>query len=202
MSGSPRENVGKKDAKSLRREGRVPCVIYGGEEQVRFSVLETEFKPLLFSPDAHFVEIDIEGKKTKAILQEIQYHPVTDNVTHADFLRLDDDKPIVISIPVKTIGVAPGVLKGGKLKTKIRKMKLRGLPNNLPQYVEIDISKLEVADVVRVQEIEIENVEKLDVKTGIVVLVQGARKATADLDEPIETLGEEEETETNEETQE
>ena len=81
MSGSPRENVGKKDAKSLRREGRVPCVIYGGEEQVRFSVLETEFKPLLFSPDAHFVEIDIEGKKTKAILQEIQYHPVTDNVT-------------------------------------------------------------------------------------------------------------------------
>lgn len=202
MSGSPRENVGKKDAKSLRREGRVPCVIYGGEEQIRFSVLETEFKPLLFSPDAHFVEIDIEGKKTKAILQEIQYHPVTDSVIHADFLRLDDDKTIVISIPVKTIGVAPGVLKGGRLKTKIRKMKLRGLPNNLPQYVEIDISKLEVADVVRVQEIEIENVEKLDVKTGIVVLVQGARKATEELDEPIETLGEEEETETNEETQE
>ncbi|MDD2192540.1 MAG: 50S ribosomal protein L25 [Bacteroidales bacterium] len=175
MSGSLRENVGKKDAKSLRREGRVPCVVYGGKEQVRFSVLETEFKPLLFSPDTHFVELDIDGEKTKAILQEIQYHPISDEVIHADFLRLNDDKAIILSIPVKPVGISPGVLQGGKLITKIRKMKLKGLPNDFPQYVEVDISKLEAGQSVRVEDIEIENVEKLDVKTSIVVLVQATR---------------------------
>ena len=175
MSGSLRENVGKKDAKSLRRQGRVPCVVYGGEEQVRFSVLETEFKPLLFSADTHFVELDIDGNKTRVILQEIQYHPVSDEVIHADFLRLSDDKAIITSIPVKTVGVSPGVLQGGKLITKIRKMKLKGLPNNLPQYVEVDIPKLDAGQAVRVEEIEVANVEKLDVKTSIVVLVQATR---------------------------
>ncbi|MFA6807202.1 MAG: 50S ribosomal protein L25 [Bacteroidales bacterium] len=175
MSGSLRQNVGKKDAKSLRREGRVPCVVYGGEEQVRFSVLATDFKPLLFTPDTHFVELDIDGQKSKVVLQEIQYHPVSDEVIHADFLRLSDDKPIVISIPVKTVGVSPGVLQGGKLITKIRKMKLKGLPNNLPQYVEVDISKLDAGQSVRVEEIEVSNVEKLDVKTSIAVLVQATR---------------------------
>ena len=175
MSGSPRQNVGKKDAKSLRREGRVPCVVYGGEEQVRFSLLATDFKPLLFTPDTHFVELDIDGQKSKVVLQEIQYHPVSDEVIHADFLRLSDDKPIVISIPVKTVGVSPGVLQGGKLITKIRKMKLKGLPNNLPQYVEVDISKLDAGQSVRVEEIEVSNVEKLDVKTSIAVLVQATR---------------------------
>ena len=175
MSGSLRQNVGKKDAKSLRREGRVPCVVYGGEEQVRFSVLATDFKPLLFTPDTHFVELDIDGQKSKVVLQEIQYHPVSDEVIHADFLRLSDDKPIIISIPVKTVGVSPGVLQGGKLITKIRKMKLKGLPNNLPQYVEVDISKLDAGQSVRVEEIEVSNVEKLDVKTSIVVLVQATR---------------------------
>ena len=107
MSGSLRENVGKKDAKSLRREGRVPCVVYGGKEQVRFSVLETEFKPLLFSPDTHFVELDIDGEKTKAILQEIQYHPISDEVIN-DLIqwynkRKPQDKAVYYELQDKAI---------------------------------------------------------------------------------------------------
>ena len=110
MSGSLRENVGKKDAKMLRKQGLVPCVIYGGEqEQVRFTMPQKAFKPLLFTPDTNYVELEIDGKKCRAILQEIQYHPVTDEVLHADFLRIFDDKPISIAIPVKTVGTAPGV---------------------------------------------------------------------------------------------
>ncbi|MDD2488983.1 MAG: 50S ribosomal protein L25/general stress protein Ctc [Bacteroidales bacterium] len=177
MSGSLRQNVGKKDAKELRRQSRVPCVVYGGEEQVRFSVLETEFKSLLFTPETNFVDLNIDGTITKAVLQEIQYHPVTDQVVHADFLRLFDDKPITISVPVKTVGVAPGVLQGGKLTTKIRKMKLKGLPNDLPQYVEVDISKLDLGQGVKVEDIDIPNIEKLDVKSSVLIWIKPTRQA-------------------------
>ncbi len=177
MSGSPRENVGKKDAKALRRKGLVPCVMYGGDKQVSFSVAETEFKPLLFTPDTHYVELNIDGEKTKVILQEIQYHPVSDAVIHADFLRLFDDKPITISVPIKAVGVAPGVLQGGKLETKIRKMKLKGLPNDMPQYVEVDISNLNIAQSIKVEDIKIPNIEKLDVKSSIVLWVKSTRQA-------------------------
>ncbi|MDR0971437.1 MAG: 50S ribosomal protein L25/general stress protein Ctc [Bacteroidales bacterium] len=176
MSGSLRKNVGKKDAKHLRREGLVPCVVYGGEEQVRFSVAATEFKNLLFTPDTHYVELNIDGEKTMAILQEVQYHPVSDEVLHADFLRIFDEKPIVISVPVKTIGVSKGVLQGGKLVTKIRKMKLKGLPNDIPQYVEVDISDLDIAQNIKVEDIKVENVELLDVKSAIVVWIQPTRQ--------------------------
>ncbi|MBP1629801.1 MAG: ribosomal protein L25/ral stress protein Ctc [Bacteroidetes bacterium] len=178
MSGSLRENVGKKDAKAIRRQGLVPCVVYGGEEQVRFAVDAKEFKPLLFTPDTHFVELNIEGKQIKTILQEIQYHPVTDEVMHADFLRLFDDKPISIAIPVKTNGVAPGVLQGGKLNLKLRKLKLKGLPNDIPQYVDINISNLEIGQGVKVEEINIENVECLNVKSSIVAWIKPTRQTT------------------------
>lgn len=176
MSGSLRENVGKKDAKSLRREGMVPCVIYGGAEgQVRFSVAQKAFKPLLFTPDTHYVELEIDGTKCRAILQEIQYHPVTDEVLHADFLRIFDDKPVTISIPVKTVGTAPGVLQGGKLMTKIRKLKVKGLPDAIPQYAEVNIGELAIGQGVKVEQVSIENVELMDVKSSIVVWVKPTR---------------------------
>ncbi len=194
MSGSLRENVGKKDAKSLRRKGLVPCVMYGGEEQVRFSVPAKDFKPLLFTPDTHYVEVNIDGKKTLTILQDIQYHPVSDEVIHADFLRLFDDKPISIAVPVKTVGVAPGVLQGGKLEMKIRKMRLKGLPNDIPQFVEVDITKLKIDQSIKVENINIPNIEKLDVKSNIIVMVKSSRQAVADEPEAEATA----ETETKE----
>ncbi|MDR1006789.1 MAG: 50S ribosomal protein L25/general stress protein Ctc [Bacteroidales bacterium] len=178
MSGSLRENVGKKDAKQLRKASLVPCVLYGGnEKQIRFSVQQKDFKDLLFTPDTHFVELTIDGKQTMAVLQEVQYHPVNDEVLHADFLQIFDDKPITILIPVKTHGTAPGVLQGGKLEIKIRKMKLKGLPASLPQYVDIDISNLEIGQGVKVEELAIEGVESLNVKSSIVVWVKPTRNS-------------------------
>ena len=160
MSGSSRKNVGKKDAKALRRDNMVPCVLYGGkEEQVIFAVPSKDFKGLLFTPDTHYVELTIDGNKTMSILQDIQYHPVTDEVLHADFLRIFDDKPITIAVPVKTTGTAPGVLQGGKLQIKLRKVRLCGLPNAIPQEVVLDISKLGIAQGIKVNEINIPDVE-------------------------------------------
>ena len=176
MSGSPRENVGKKDAKALRKQGLVPCVVYGGSgEQVRFTVEQKAFKPLLFTPDTHYVELEIKGEKFRAILQDIQYHPVTDEVLHADFLRIFDDKPVSVAIPVKTVGTAPGVLQGGKLMSKIRKLKVKGLPDAIPQYAEVSIDGLGIGQGVKVEQVSIENVELLDVKSSVIVWVKPTR---------------------------
>ncbi|MBP3254284.1 MAG: 50S ribosomal protein L25/general stress protein Ctc [Bacteroidales bacterium] len=183
MSGSARQNVGKKDAKALRRNGMVPCVLYGGEEQQTvFAVPAKEFIPLLFTPDTHYVELTVDGKKTMAILQDIQYHPVSDEVLHADFLRIFDDKPLTIAVPVKTTGTAPGVLQGGKLQIKIRKIKLHGLPNAIPQEVELDISKLGINNGIKICDINIPDVEIMEVKSSVVVTVRATRNAVAAAD--------------------
>lgn len=177
MSGSLRESVGKKFAKELRRNGDVPCVLYGGEKQKHFKMAETEFRPLLFTGDAHFVELNIDGEKTAAILQDIQYHPVSDRVIHADFLELNNNKPIVMSIPVQTKGTARGVLAGGKLDVKKRVLNLRALPADMPQYVELDVTKLNLLASIKVKDIVIPNVEIIENKANIVVQVKSTRNA-------------------------
>ena len=128
MSGSLRENVGKKDAKKIRKDGGVPCVIYGGKEQVHFFTDTKSFLNVVFTPEVCFIHIDINGTKYETILQDIQYHPVTDNIYHADFMEIDSNKPIIMSVPVKISGTAPGVLKGGKIVQKFRKLKIKALP--------------------------------------------------------------------------
>lgn len=193
MSGSLRENVGKKDTKALRSEDKVPCVLYGGsEQQIKFSVPKKDFIPLLFTPDTNYVKINIEGKEHNAILQDIQYHPVNDEVLHADFLRIFDDKPIKIAVPVKTTGTAPGVLQGGKLTLKMRKVKLYGLPNDIPQEVVVDISKLNIGQGIKVSEISVPNVEFMEVKSSVIVAVKATRnaKATAEATEEVATTAE------------
>jgi large subunit ribosomal protein L25 len=177
MSGSLRENVGKKDAKKLRKQGLVPSVIYGGKEQVHVAIPVADFRHLIFSPDIAFVNINVDGKEYKAILQDIQYHPVTDNILHADFLELVDGKPIVMGVPVKTTGVAPGVLAGGKLTIKIRKMKIKALPEHMPETITIDISDLHIGGGVKVKEVEIENGTALDAPNAQVVSVRVTRAA-------------------------
>lgn len=118
LSGSLRENVGKKDAKRVRREGSIPCVIYGGEKQIHFAVEDLAFDSLIFTPDVYEINLDIDGKKFTAILQDVQYHPVTDKVLHADFLEVLDGKPVIVGVPVHLIGDSVGVIRGGKLIQK------------------------------------------------------------------------------------
>ncbi len=154
ISGSPRENVGKRDAKELRYEGKVPAVLYGGKEQVHFAVLSTDLNEAIYTPEANFLEITVGGVKTKAIIKEAQYHPLTDLLLHVDFLQLFDDKEITMEIPVKLVGTSPGVKMGGKLVQKLRKLRVKSLPANMPQVVEVSIAKMEVGNLFRVRDLQ------------------------------------------------
>ncbi len=180
LSGSLRENVGKKDAKAERKKGRVPCVIYGGKEQVHFSLDAIEFKPVLHTPETYLIEINIDGKPHQVILQDVQFHPVTDSILHADFLEVTNDKPITVALPVKLKGTSPGVVQGGRLQLKIRKLRLKGLLADIPEFIELDISKLDISDSIKVRDIERENLSFIDPASSVVVMVKTARGLTAE----------------------
>lgn len=191
LSGSPRENVGKKDAKAQRKEGRVPCVLYGGSEQVHFSAEEKSFKTIVFTPEVMFIEIDLNGTLHKAILQDIQYHPVTDRILHADFLELHDDKEIKMNIPVLRTGISTGVLRGGKLSQRIRKLPVKALPGNMPESITLDITNLDIGNSIKVKDISIQNATVLSNPYNTVISVKTARGvSTSLLDEAEESTAE------------
>jgi large subunit ribosomal protein L25 len=178
LSGSPRANVGKKDAKALRDAGQVPCVLYGQGTQTHFSVKDISIEKLVYNPDVFQFELDVDGKKTKAIIQEIQQHPVTDKVMHVDFLELDDKKPVKVALPVRLIGSSRGVMAGGKLMQVFRRLKVIGLPGELPDAITIDITKLRIGQSVRVGDLETGGLKFTDAKNAVVVAVKMARGAS------------------------
>ena len=159
VSGSLRENVGKKDAKSLRKQGLVPCVLYGKGEQKHFSVDKRSFKNLIYTPETNYAEIDIDGTSYKAIVKDAQFHKVTDEILHVDFYEICDTKPIIVDIPLVTVGNSVGVLQGGRLVKHFRRIKVKGLYNKIPDNIEVDISHLKLHDGIVVSELEIEGVE-------------------------------------------
>lgn len=175
MSGSLRENVGKKDAKKHRKEGNVPCVIYGGKEQVHFSMDERNFTKFLFTPEVFIINLELDGKTYATILQDIQYHPVTDKVLHADFLELVEGKPVKLAIPVRLTGSAAGVIKGGRLVQKLRKVVVKGLVADIPDELVVDISRLEIGDTVKIKDLKVDKLELLDIPSEMVVGVRTTR---------------------------
>lgn len=175
MSGSLRANVGKKDAKAIRRAAGVPCVMYGGKEQLHFSVEETSFKDVIFTPEACFISLNLNGTEYRAILQDVQYHPVSDRILHVDMLELNDAREITMMIPIKITGTAPGVLRGGKLVQKVRKLKIKSLPQHMPDMITIDISNLDINDSVKVVDLHRDNLTLLDPKNSVVVGVRVTR---------------------------
>lgn len=179
ISGSLRENVGKKDAKFQRNSGMIPCVLYGGKEQKIFVVEERQFAKLLYTPEVNFVELNIDGVTTKAIVQDSQFHPITDKLLHVDFLEVVDGKPITIEIPFKITGTAPGVLKGGNLKKRVRKLKVRGLLENVPEDITADISNLDLNDMIKVADINVENLTIVDNPNKVLVMVNPTRNSAA-----------------------
>jgi len=197
ISGSLRENVGKKDAKKNRKLGKIPCVIYGGKEQTHFTVDEIGFSKLIFTPEVYIINIEINKNEYTAILQDIQYHPVTDRVLHVDFLEVILSHPIVIGLPVKLEGNSSGVLKGGMFIQKLRKLKVEALPKHLPDNIVLDISDLEIGDSIRVKDVEQENLELLDIPNAVIVAVKTARGIEED-EEVTEEEGEEKQEETPE----
>jgi large subunit ribosomal protein L25 len=177
INGSLRTDLGKKSSKQIRKEGNVPCVIYGEGENIHFFAPELSFKNLVYTHEALLVDLNIDGKIYKTILQDIQFHPVSDKMIHADFIKIFDDKPVAISVPVSVYGNSVGVMAGGKLSVKKRTFKVKGLPKNLPEAVSIDITELKVNDSIRVGDLAIDNVEFLDIKKAIVVTVATSRGA-------------------------
>ena len=147
ISGSERESVGKVSTKALRNAGLVPCVLYGGNQAVHFSAEVMAFKNLVYTPNAHTVEIDLgKGKSFQAVLQDIQVHPVSDKILHIDFFQLFDDKEITMEVPVKIVGKSKGVMAGGDLRLNTRKLKVKALPKNLPDFIEADITPLDMGN--------------------------------------------------------
>lgn len=193
MSGSPRENVGKKDAKAQRLNGMIPCVLYGGKEQKLFVMEESQFKNLLYTPEVKYAEISLDGNTYRAIVQETQFHPITDKLLHVDFLEVNDNKPITIEIPFKITGTSPGVLKGGFLHKRVRKLKVRGILENIPEDITADISKLDIEDVIKIGDIAVENLTIVDNPNKVIVSVNQTRNVVATND--AEESGEGEATE-------
>lgn len=179
LSGSPRANVGKTDAAALRAAGRVPCVIYGGGEQIHFSADIRDFKKIIFTPETSVVKIDIEGKSYTTVLQETQFHKINDLLIHADFLLVTEDKPVSVQLPVRTIGQAEGVKAGGKLTVKLRKLKVRGLISKLPEAIEINIEPLAIGKSVSIADINIDGITLLHPKNISVVSVVTTRNVVA-----------------------
>lgn len=179
LSGSPRANVGKTDAAALRAAGQVPCVIYGAGEQIHFSADTRHFKNIIFTPETNLVEVDVNGKKYKTVLQEAQFHKLNDSLIHADFLQVTDDKPVAVKLPVKTIGQAEGVKAGGKLNLKLRKLKVKGLVSKLPEYIELNVEPLAIGKGISAGDIQIDGVTLLHPKNISVVSVDTTRAAAS-----------------------
>ena len=188
LSGSPRVNVGKKDAKALRDAGQVPCVLYGQGTQTHFSVKDLAIEKLVINPDVFKIELDIDGKKSEAIIQELQQDPITDRVMHVDFLELNAKKAVKVALPVRLTGSSRGVMAGGKLMQVFRRLKVIGLPGDLPEAITIDISKLRIGQSVRVGDLETEGLKLVDAKNAVVVAVKMARGASkaAEIDDEDE----------------
>ena len=191
IKGSKRESVGKVATKALRNADRVPCVLYGSENPIHFSANELDFRKLVFTPNAHTVVIEINGdQKINAIIQDIQFHPVSDKILHIDFYQLSDDKEVNMEIPVVIQGSAPGVmLEGGTLVVNKRKLKVRALPNNLPDSITVDISELKLGNKISTADLDSKDFTILHPDNTVVCKVRISR-ASMSLEEE-ESEGEE-----------
>ena len=177
LSGSLRESVGKKDADALRASNRVPGVLYGGAEQCHFSLSEVELNKVVFNPDVFKLELDLNGKKVDCIIQDIQFHPVTDRVTHVDLLEVLPGKPVKVELPLRTTGQAIGVMNGGRLELNYRRVPVRGLVDQLPECLTVDITPLKIGDNARVRDLEIEGLDILLSESALLVACKRTRAA-------------------------
>jgi large subunit ribosomal protein L25 len=179
INGSLREATGKKDSKKLRTQQSVPCVLYGGEENIHFYVPFSDCRPLVYTPDVFVVNLNIGGKTYKSILQAMQWHPVEEQLVHADFLLISDKKPIRVELPVNITGTAKGIKVGGKIKVNLRKIKVKGLVKDLPDVITVDVTELDLGQSLKVGDLNISGVQFLAAKTNVIATVSITRAARA-----------------------
>lgn len=177
LKGSPRADFGKKASKNVRKNGQVPCVLYGGEENLHFQVKKERLTALLFTPEVYIIKLSIADKEFLSILQDVQFHPVSDEPLHLDFLQIFDDKPIIIEVPVKLNGLAAGVKAGGKLSLDMRKLKVKALYKHLPDALNIDINNLELGNTIQIGDLQFDNIELMNTKNAVVCAVKLTRVA-------------------------
>jgi large subunit ribosomal protein L25 len=177
IKGTFRNELGKKSSNKARKEGNVPCVIYDKEKNIHFQAHENSFKNLVYSHEAHLVKLNIEGQEYNAVLHDMQFHPVSDKILHADFVQIFDNKPVIINIPVTVIGDAVGVKAGGKLFVKKRNLKVKGFANDLPEELVIDATELKIAHSIKVGDLAFDKIELIDPKITTVVTVATSRVA-------------------------
>ena len=177
LKGEVRADLGKKSSKAARGAESVPCVLYGGAENVHFTSSASDLRKLIYSPDVFVVNLEIAGKTCKAIMKALQFHPVTDKVMHIDFLEVSENKPVVVEIPVKLEGLAEGVKAGGKLALEMRKLKVKGLYTNVPERIVIDVTSLGLGKSIQVGNVSVHNIEILNAKNAVVAQVKLTRAA-------------------------
>ncbi len=177
LKGTVRTDLGKKATKAERVVDNIPAVLYGGKENIHFTSTVSDVRKLIYSPEVFVVNLDIDGKKTKAIMKALQFHPVTDKVLHIDFLQLTEDKPVIVELPVKLEGLAEGVKEGGKLALEMRKLKVKGLYTQIPENIVIDVTSLGLGKSIQVAKVSVDKLEILNAKNAVVAQVKLTRAA-------------------------
>jgi len=175
--GYKRANLGKSESQRLRNDGYVPCVVYGGNEQVHFYAPMILFRDLVYTNEAHFVHLNIEGEESQAILQEVQFHPVSEIILHADFLKIAEDRKIKMSIPARLIGKAKGVDKGGALVQKRTAFKVYAFAKDMPDHIDVDVTELDFHHAIKVADVKIPGLELMDPKQASIAVVEVPRAA-------------------------
>jgi large subunit ribosomal protein L25 len=170
-----RDQFGKKSSNSLRAENNVPCVMYGGEENLHFYAHENAFRKLVYTPEVYLVSLNIDGKNYNAVMKDLQFHPVSDKLLHIDFIQVIENKPVTINIPIKITGVSPGVKAGGKLRIKRRSLTVKGMAEDLPDHLNIDISKLQIGQSIKIGDLSYDKLEIIDNKRAMVASVAVSR---------------------------
>jgi|TARA_R110001592_G_scaffold198129_1_gene446321 large subunit ribosomal protein L25 len=183
LQGNKRAERGTTNAKALRNEEKIPAVLYGGKENTHFTVKEIPFGKIINSPNVYFVDLDIDGSKHRAIIKDVQFHPVTDKVLHADFLEVSEGKAVTVNMPIKLTGNSKGVLNGGKLRMVTRRLKVSGLAEVLPEFITIDITNLRIGQSIKVGDINVDGLSLLDAANAVVVAVKRSRVSAADEEE-------------------
>ncbi|MDD3567194.1 MAG: 50S ribosomal protein L25/general stress protein Ctc [Bacteroidales bacterium] len=177
LNGSVRTETGKKFAKQIRREERVPAILYGGKENLMITLVERELKDIIYTPHVYIINLNVDGKAYKAIVKEMQFHPVTDRILHLDLLQVFEDKKLTVALPVKLTGSAEGAKQGGKLALTTRKLRVCGLPKDLPEMIEVDVTELGLGKSLLVHELSFDKFEVVEPKSTVIATVKLTRAA-------------------------
>ncbi len=175
IKGSVREKTGKKYSSFLRKQGMVPCVLYGGEKNIHFYAAEKGFKNLIFTPKVFLINLDLDGERYEAVIQDVQYHPVSDAIIHMDFKQVFSDKEVIMNVPLQLAGASVGLLAGGKLRQRRRHLRVKGLITHIPEFLEVDITGVNIGEFIKIQDLSFDNLEMLDPPRAMVAGVVSSR---------------------------